>query len=77
VRVPFCVGGEGCASWGGVQVAFASWSGQVGVFKLRCSSWGVQVGVCSSGVENTWFPSKPPLPVKVNRLGRPKSTVFL
>jgi hypothetical protein len=31
---------------------------QVGaVLKLGCSSWGVQVGVCRSGVVNSWFPS--------------------
>jgi hypothetical protein len=29
----------------------------VGVFKLGCSSWGVQVGECRSGVVNSWFPS--------------------
>jgi hypothetical protein len=37
-----------------VVMAFA----QVGaVLKLGCSSWGVQVGVCRSGVVNSWFPS--------------------
>jgi hypothetical protein len=29
---------------------------QFGVVKLRWSSWGVQVGVCRSGVVNSWLP---------------------
>jgi hypothetical protein len=41
VRVEICAGDGGCASWGGVQVGFASWGGQVRVFKLGCSSRGV------------------------------------
>jgi hypothetical protein len=30
---------------------------QLWVGKLGCSSLGVQVGVCRSGVVNSWFPS--------------------
>jgi hypothetical protein len=39
VRVGICVGNGGCASWSGFQVGFASWGGQVRVFKFGCSSW--------------------------------------
>jgi hypothetical protein len=46
VRVPFCIGDGGCVSWGVVQVEFASWGGQVGVFKLGFQSRCVQVGCC-------------------------------
>jgi hypothetical protein len=39
------------------QVGFAGWGGQFRMVKLVFSSWGVQVGVCRSGVVNSWFPS--------------------
>jgi hypothetical protein len=50
--VGICVGDGGCASWGAVQVGFASWE-----VKLGSSSLGVQVGVCRSVVVNSRFPS--------------------
>jgi hypothetical protein len=37
VRVGICVGDGGCASWGGVQVGFASWGGQVRMLKTGCA----------------------------------------
>jgi hypothetical protein len=52
-----CIGDGGCASWGGVQVGFASWGGQVRVVELVYSSWGVKGGVCRSSIVNSWFPS--------------------
>jgi hypothetical protein len=68
VRVGICAGDGGCASWGGVHVVFASWGGQVRVFKLGCSSQGVQVGCCAFLVSIFRW-SKPPHHVKVNPLG--------
>jgi hypothetical protein len=43
--------------WGGVQVGFAGWVGQLRMVKSVYSSWDVQVGVCRSGVVNSWLPS--------------------
>jgi hypothetical protein len=52
VRVGICIGDGGCASWGVFKLGL-----QVGVGKLGCSSLEVPVGVCRSGVVNSWFPS--------------------
>jgi hypothetical protein len=41
VRVGICVGDGGCASWGGVEVGFASLGVQVWAFKFGCSSRAV------------------------------------
>jgi hypothetical protein len=56
VRFGTCVGDGVSASWGSVQVGFASWGGLVRVVTLGWSSWGVRVGVCRSSVVNSWFP---------------------
>jgi hypothetical protein len=57
---------------GGVHVGFASWGGQVRVFKFGCSSLGVsrgaQVGYCEFLVSIFRW-SKPPHHVKVSPLG--------
>jgi hypothetical protein len=45
------------AKFGAVFKFGCSSSGvQVRVVKLVYSSWGVHVGVCRSGVVNSWFP---------------------
>jgi hypothetical protein len=53
VTVGIFVGDGGCASWGSVQVGVVEFR----VLKLGCSTLGVQVGVCRSGVVNSWFPA--------------------
>jgi hypothetical protein len=70
------VGDGGCARWGGGQAGFASWGGQVTVFKLGCSSRGVQVRCCEFLVSIFRW-SKPPHHVKVKPLGEVQLHVLI